>query len=43
MIYYWQPDEQVFYMLFVYGKTTQEDLTSDQLRVLARIVREELK
>jgi mRNA-degrading endonuclease RelE of RelBE toxin-antitoxin system len=22
VIYYWQPDEQVFYMLFVYGKTT---------------------
>jgi mRNA-degrading endonuclease RelE of RelBE toxin-antitoxin system len=43
VIYYWQPDEQVFYMLFVYGKTTQEDLTPDQLRVLVRIVREELK
>jgi len=43
VIYYWQPDEQVFYMLFVYGKTTQEDLTPDQLQVLSRIVREELK
>lgn len=43
VIYYWRPDEQVFYMLFAYAKTTQEDLTPDQLRVLARIVREELK
>ncbi len=43
MIYYWRPDEQVFYMLFAYAKTTQEDLTPDQLRVLARLVREELK
>ncbi len=43
VIYYWQPDEQVFYMLFVYGKAIQEDLTPVQLRVLARIVREEFK
>ena len=43
MIYYWHPDEQAFYMLFAYAQTAQEDLTPDQLRVLARIVREELK
>ena len=43
VIYYWRPDEQVFYMLIAYAKTTQGDLTADQLRVLARIVREELK
>jgi len=43
VIYYWRPDEQVFYMLFAYAKTVQEDLTADQLRVLARVVREEFK
>ena len=43
MIYYWRPDEQVFYMLFAYAKTAQDDLTANQLRILARIVREELK
>ena len=43
VIYFWRPDEQVFYMLFAYAKTAQEDLTPDQLRALARIVREELK
>jgi hypothetical protein len=43
VIYYWRPDEQAFYMLFAYAKTAQEDLTPDQLRVLARIVREEFK
>ena len=43
VIYYWRPDEQVFYMLFAYTKAAQEDLTPDQLRVLARIVREEFK
>ena len=43
VIYYWRPDERAFYMLFAYAKTAQEDLTADQLRVLARIVREEFK
>ena len=43
VIYYWRPDEQAFYMLFAYTKTAQEELTQDQLRVLARIVREEFK
>jgi hypothetical protein len=43
VIYFWQPGDQAFYMLFAYVKTEQEDLTPDQLRVLARVVREELK
>lgn len=43
MIYYWRPEEQVLYMVFACGKTTQENLTPDQLRILARVVREELK
>ena len=43
VIYYWRPVEQVYYMLFAYAKTVQEDLTADQLRVLARIVHEEFK
>jgi hypothetical protein len=43
VIYFWRPDDQAFYMLFAYAKTEQEDLTPDQLRVLARVVREELK
>lgn len=30
-------------MLFAYTKTAQEDLTADQLRALARIVRKEFK
>jgi hypothetical protein len=43
VIYYWRPDEQVFYMLFAYAKGTQGDLTAAQLRVLARTVRQEFK
>ena len=43
VIYFWRPSDQAFYMLFAYAKIEQEDLTSEQLRVLARVVREELK
>jgi hypothetical protein len=43
VIYFWRPDDQTFYMLFAYAKTEQGDLTPDQLRVLARVVREEFK
>jgi mRNA-degrading endonuclease RelE of RelBE toxin-antitoxin system len=43
VIYYWHPEEQLLYMLFAYAKNTQENLTRDQLRVLARVVEEELK
>ena len=43
VIYFWRPNDQLFYMLFAYAKTDQGDLTPDQLRVLAGVVREELK
>ncbi|MEO8621260.1 MAG: type II toxin-antitoxin system RelE/ParE family toxin [bacterium] len=42
-IYYWAVDEQVCYMLYVYAKNEQGDLTSAQLKILARLVREEFK
>ena len=43
VIYYWDGDEETFYMLLVYSKSRQEDLTPQQLRKLGRVVREELK
>jgi mRNA-degrading endonuclease RelE of RelBE toxin-antitoxin system len=43
VIYYWAAEEAIFYMLFVYQKNVQEDLTPTQLRVLGRLVREEFK
>ena len=42
-IYYWAVDDDVCYMLYVYAKNEQGDLTATQLRALARVVREELK
>ena len=41
LIYYWEPAGQTFYMLYLYAKNEQGDLTSDQLKVLAKLVREE--
>ena len=41
-IYYWEPASQTFYMMYLYAKNEQGDLTAAQLKVLARIVREEL-
>ncbi|MGE0644560.1 MAG: type II toxin-antitoxin system RelE/ParE family toxin [Nitrospira sp.] len=41
LIYYWEPVNQTFYMLYLYAKNEQEDLTFEQLKVLARLVREE--
>ncbi len=41
VIYYWHPGEQFFYMLMLYAKARQDDLTPSQARVLRRLVREE--
>ena len=41
VIYYWAPRDQAFYMVYVYTKSEQGDLTPAQIRQLGRIVREE--
>ncbi|MGH7847431.1 MAG: type II toxin-antitoxin system RelE/ParE family toxin [Candidatus Binatia bacterium] len=43
VIYYWQKAEECIYMLLVYPKSRQEDLTPEQLRVLRKLVKENLK
>lgn len=43
LIYYWAARLQTFYMLYVYSKNHQGDLTATQVHSLARLVREELK
>ncbi len=42
-IYYWAVDDDLCYMLYMYAKNEQGDLTATQLRALARVVREEFK
>jgi len=39
----WEREQYTIYMLFLYPKYKHEDLTSVQLRVLSRLVREEFK
>ncbi len=43
VIYYWHRGDQILYMLLVYSKTAQDDLTVAQLRVLRRLVQEEFR
>ncbi len=43
LIYYWEPESETVYMLYLYAKNEQGDLTSAQLKVLATLVREEFK
>lgn len=41
VIYFWAVEEETCYMLFLYGKNEQGDLTPAQVRTLAKVVREE--
>jgi hypothetical protein len=43
VIYYWVVAKDIIYLLLIYKKTTQENLTQDQIRVLKRLVKEEFK
>jgi mRNA-degrading endonuclease RelE of RelBE toxin-antitoxin system len=43
VIYCWEPKRQTCYMLFVYSKSEQGDLSAAQVRGLARVVREEFR
>jgi hypothetical protein len=41
--YYWDRQTETFYMLFVYLKTEQGDLTQEQVRILGKLVHKEFK
>jgi len=43
VIYYWAAGEQTFYMLYVYAKNEQGDLTPAQVKTLRQVVREEFR
>jgi mRNA-degrading endonuclease RelE of RelBE toxin-antitoxin system len=43
VIYYWDRQTETFYMLFVYLKTEQGDLTPEQIRILGKLVHKEFK
>ena len=39
-IYYWAVNEHTLLMLFIFAKNEQDDLSEDQKRILAKIVKE---
>ena len=41
LIYFWDKRTETYYMLFLYRKNEQGDLTKAQVQVLGRLVREE--
>ena len=43
IIYYWDEANDVIYLLFIYKKVEQDDLTPQQLKILRKLVREEFK
>ncbi len=43
VVYYWHVSDDVIYMLVIYSKRQQKDLTRKQLQILRRLVQENLK
>ena len=43
VICYWDKKQEAFYMLLVYPKSKQEDLTPEQIKVLSKLVQGEFK
>ena len=43
VIYYWHSEREMFLMLYAYRKTEQKDLTAAQRKVLAQVIRQEVK
>jgi len=43
LIYYWDTPYDTIYMLLIYRKSKQEDLTSNQLKTLSSLVKEMLQ
>jgi hypothetical protein len=41
VIYYWYSPDDLIYMLLAYAKSTQENLTQEQLKILRKLVGEE--
>ena len=43
VIYYWYVPREQIYLLLAYKKSAQDDLTKNQLKILAKLVKEETK
>ncbi len=43
LIYYWAVNKNQIFMLFIYSKNEQENLTALQLKILKNIIKEDFK
>jgi mRNA-degrading endonuclease RelE of RelBE toxin-antitoxin system len=43
VIYYWEKSTQKLYLVFIYKKSVQEDLSQDQIKLLKSLVKGALK
>ncbi|AOU97064.1 hypothetical protein BI364_02745 [Acidihalobacter yilgarnensis] len=43
VIYYWYDPEHMIYMLLAYAKNEQENLTQDQMKILRKLIRREIR
>jgi mRNA-degrading endonuclease RelE of RelBE toxin-antitoxin system len=43
IIYYWYSEKEIIFMLLIYPKSVQDDLTSEQLKILKKVLEEEIK
>src|SRR6185503_4131070 len=43
VIYYWDPADDVIYLIYLYAKNELEDIRPDQLKLLRRTIEEDLK
>ena len=43
IIYYWVKTKEIFLMLLIYSKNEQDDLSSEQLKILKSLVEKEFK
>ena len=43
VIYYWAASDDVVLMLLMYGKNERDDLSAEQMKVLATLVKKEFK
>jgi len=43
IIYFWHPEQKQVFLVTVYKKNRQENLTADQVKILAKWAREHLK
>ncbi|OGO65228.1 MAG: hypothetical protein A2Z45_11480 [Chloroflexi bacterium RBG_19FT_COMBO_55_16] len=41
VIYYWAVHRDILFMLLIYSKNEQDDLTPEQLKILKRLIEEE--